>query len=265
MNTWVDMTGRVLLLPRNISRIVSLVPSQTELLYDLGLQNRMVGKTVFCIHPKETHSTIDKVGGTKKVRFDKIDELKPDLIICNKEENTPEIVETLAAKYPVWVSDIKDLNDSLRMIESLGNILEVKSESQLLIELIKDSFKKGKIYKRHRTAYLIWRNPYMTVGNDTFIHDMLLKAGFDNVFGDLNRYPEIDAETLAEFKPEVILLSSEPYPFNDKHIDEIRSIVPSAKILLVDGEMFSWYGSRLLNSQPYFNELQRKIHRGINT
>lgn len=265
MNAWVDMTGRVILIPKNINRIVSLVPSQTELLYDLGLKDRIVGKTVFCIHPKDSHSGTENVGGTKKVRFDKIDELNPDLIICNKEENTPEIVETLAAKYPVWVSDIKDLNDSMKMIESLGNILDTQSESQLLIEQIKDSFKKAKIYKRHRTAYLIWRNPYMTVGHDTFIHNMLTKAGFDNVFSDLMRYPEIDPETLAEFKPEVILLSSEPYPFNEKHIEEIKSIVPSAKIILVDGEMFSWYGSRLLNSQPYFNELQRRIHRGINT
>lgn len=258
------MTGRELSLRHPIQRIISLVPSQTELLYELGLRDKIVGQTVFCIHPNQYAKSAEKVGGTKKIRFEKIDALKPDLIICNKEENTSEIVEKLSKKYPVWVSDIKTIDDSFEMFRQLGDLLDVRERADFLIEQIRQSLSITKIYRKFTCLYLIWRKPYMSVGNDTFIHHMMEKGGFINVLGNLERYPEIDEETIMALKPELVFLSTEPYPFSDKHVNELKAILPSSKIIIVDGEMFSWYGSRLLNSQPYFNELQRKIHRGIN-
>lgn len=262
--SYTDMTGRQVEIRKPVERIVSLVPSQTELLYHFGLENSIAGQTVFCIHPQEKHKTSVKVGGTKKVRMEMIRELNPDLIICNKEENTPELVDELSREFPVWVSDIQNSNDAFKMIESLGEILDVKEQAVALVGNIKDSFRKAKIYRQFTCLYLIWRKPYMTIGGDTFISHMMEKGGFINICRNSNRYPELDEEMIMALRPELVFLSSEPYPFGDKHIREIRDMLPYSKILTVDGEMFSWYGNRLLNSQSYLNELQRRIHKGIN-
>lgn len=260
----IDMTGRQVEIKKPVNRIISLVPSQTELLYFLGLGDKIAGQTVFCVHPNESFKKARKVGGTKKVRMEKIHELKPDLIICNKEENTLELVEELSKNYPVWVSDIKTIEDACTMMLSLGNLLEVESAAKQLVEDIKASFSQSKIYKKFTCLYLIWRKPYMTVGGDTFISHVLEKGGFVNICRNASRYPEINEEMLLDLRPELIFLSSEPYPFGEKHIKELQDILPYTKIMQVDGEMFSWYGNRLLNSQAYLNELQRRIHRGLN-
>lgn len=258
------MIGRKVEIPEKPMRVVSLVPSQTELLYYLGLGDKIVGQTVFCVHPEDQFKTAVKIGGTKKVKYDKIDELEPDLIICNKEENTEEIVDTLARKYPVWVSDIKTIEDACKMIEQIGHIFNIKESANQLSKSIQTSFTKSKIYRRFTCLYLIWRKPYMSVGNDTFIHHLLERAGFYNVLRHCTRYPELEEEAIMALNPELVFLSDEPYPFAEKHIKEIQDLLPNAKIVLVNGELFSWYGNRLLNSQSYFNELQRRIHKGIN-
>jgi len=258
------MTGRLVEIPEMPLRIISLVPSQTELLYYLGLQDRIVGKTVFCIHPDQQDGHAEKVGGTKKVRFEKIDELQPDLIICNKEENSKEMVDALSEKYPVWVSDVKSVSDAIKMTQDLGHILQVSEAANALVNDLELAFKKPKIYRKFTCLYLIWRKPFMSVGTDTFIHHMMEKGGFVNVLTQYERYPEIDEDLIMALRPELVFLSNEPYPFSEKHIQEIQNLLPNSRIILVDGELFSWYGNRLLNSQSYFNELQRRIHKGIN-
>ena len=242
------------------SRIVSLVPSQTELLYDLGLDASVAGITKFCVHPNEWFRTKTRVGGTKQVRRGIIDSLQPDLIIANKEENVKEQVEELAADYPVWVSDIRTLDDALAMIADVGMLTGTAGKADLISKAISAGFRELQSFSaglshRLRTAYFIWRNPYMTAGGDTFIHDMLERCGLDNIFSGHSRYPETNTEELKQLGCELLLLSSEPYPFRQKHIDELQEQLPNTRILLVDGEMFSWYGSRLLKAPGYFEKL----------
>ena len=241
-------------------RIVSLVPSQTELLFDLGLNAETIGITKFCIHPESWFKTKERIGGTKTVNFDKIHLLKPDLIIANKEENVKEQIESLALNYPVWLSDVNNLPNALQMIEDIGILTGKSADANTLITGIKKAFNKmPKIKKPVKTAYLIWRKPYMTVGIDTFINDMLQQCGFENIFSDKKRYPEINMEDLRIAGCQLLLLSSEPYPFKQKHIDQLSTQLPGIKILLADGEFFSWYGSRLQQSPSYFKRLITQI------
>jgi ABC-type Fe3+-hydroxamate transport system substrate-binding protein len=239
-------------------RIVSLVPSQTELLYDFGLQNEVVGQTLFCIHPAQMHNSKPRVGGTKNFNLDKIAALNPDLIIGNKEENEQAGIEELSKLYPVWMSDIQTLNDSLEMIRQIGALVNREIEAQFIASKIQQSFNSiSEInHPKSEILYLIWRKPWMAAGHDTFINDMLNRLGFNNVVQPFeSRYPEITTEQLQQLQPEIIFLSSEPYPFKDKHIEELKAVCPEATIMLVDGELFSWYGSRLLHSAAYFKTL----------
>ncbi|MGI4874441.1 MAG: ABC transporter substrate-binding protein [Janthinobacterium lividum] len=236
--------------------VVSLVPSQTELLFDLGLGSRVVGVTKFCIYPPEARQTAAVIGGTKNFDFEKIAALKPDLIIGNKEENYREGIEQLAAHYPVWLSDISDLPEALGMIRQVGTLTDTQAAAeQLATEIVVSFAALAAPEPLVSAAYFIWRKPYMVAASSTFIDDMLRRAGFRNVFASLGRYPEITANQLAAAAPERILLSSEPYPFQEKHLAEFQQICPAAHVQIVDGELFSWYGSRLLKSAAYFQQL----------
>ncbi len=255
-----DMMGRELQVPQIPQRIVSIVPSQTELLFDLGLEKEVVGITKFCVHPNEWHKHKTRIGGTKKLHIDKIIALQPDLVIANKEENTQAEIEQLAEQFPVWISDIKTIDDALRMIEEIGMLVGKEKNAVS----IKNEIEKGfsgliKETKALRVAYFIWRKPWMSAGADTFIHDMIKCIGWQNVYASHLRYPETSLQELSSLNPEIILLSSEPYPFSEKHIAEIQSELPEAKILLVDGEMFSWYGSRMKLAAEYLQELIKGI------
>jgi ABC-type Fe3+-hydroxamate transport system substrate-binding protein len=253
MPVFKDQTGRSITLDKTPQRIISLVPSQTELLYDLGLRDKVIGITKFCVHPKEWFHNKTKIGGTKQLRIDIIDQLQPDLIIANKEENLKEQIEELQKNYPVWISDIHNLYDAAYMIRDIGGMTGKEEKATQIIEGIKNSFSQlNTTGPQLPSCYLIWREPYMTIGGDTFIHSMMEAAGFENIFRDRARYPEISIEELRMQHPQLILLSSEPFPFKQKHIDELQPQMPGIKILLVDGEMFSWYGSRLLKSPGYF-------------
>jgi ABC-type Fe3+-hydroxamate transport system substrate-binding protein len=234
-------------------RIISLVPSQTEVLFDLGLNDEVVGITKFCVHPEHWKETKTIVGGTKNVRLDLVDSLKPDLIIANKEENTKEDVETLIKKYKVYVSDVATIEDAYGMMRSIADLTGTSSDD--IINDIRDSFSSLPSFEIKKTLYLIWKKPWMAAGGDTFISDMMKVSGFENVVVD-KRYPVVSEEMIRQLDPEVILLSSEPYPFKDQHIDELRSILPSSKVMLVDGEMFSWYGSRMREAAVYFAALR---------
>jgi ABC-type Fe3+-hydroxamate transport system substrate-binding protein len=244
-------------------RIVSLVPSQTELLYDLGLEAETVGITKFCVHPQSWFKTKERIGGTKKLNTVKIKTLNPDLIIANKEENVKEQVEQLALDYPVWLTDVNDLEDALQMIADIGTLTGKMERSDRMVKEITLNFEElaqqPTTNHKLQTAYLIWQKPYMTVGGDTFINDMLQHCGFGNIFADKTRYPEITIAKLQSAGCKLLLLSSEPYPFKQKNIDELSAQLPGTKIILVDGEFFSWYGSRLLKAPAYFNELIKTI------
>jgi ABC-type Fe3+-hydroxamate transport system substrate-binding protein len=255
--TVTDQLGRRVEIPFPPQRIVSLVPSQTELLFDLGIGTRVIGVTKFCIYPSEARQTATIIGGTKNFDFDKIAALKPDLIVGNKEENYQTGIEQLAAKYPVWLSDISDLPQALDMIRRVGFTTGVKDKAEKVAAEIADSFAAlAASTPLIPAAYFIWRKPYMAAASGTFIDDMLRRASFRNVFAHLGRYPEITPEQLAAAAPERILLSSEPYPFKEKHLAEFQELCPAATVQLVDGELFSWYGSRLRRSAEYFRQLR---------
>ncbi len=243
-------------------RIVSLVPSQTELLFDLGLSDSIVGVTKFCIHPKEARKKAI-IGGTKQVDFAKIADLNPHVIIGNKEENAQDFMEQLALKYPVFMSDIFTLDDAYTMIRGIGDLTHTTEKAVNIIEEIEHNFANFAFKKSlsandapHKTClYLIWQQPYMAAAGNTFIDDMLQKAGLRNVLTDSLRYPALTPDEIAELQPDYIFLSSEPFPFKEKHIAALREICPNAAIRLVDGELFSWYGSRLRDAPAYFASL----------
>lgn len=254
--TVTDQLGRRVVIPFPPQRIVSLVPSQTELLFDLGLGERVVGVTKFCIHPAEARQNATTIGGTKNFDFAKIDALKPDLIIGNKEENYQAGIEQLAASYPVWLSDISNLPEALDMIRRVGLITGKKDTAENIAAAITASFAAlAPSEPSIPVAYFIWRKPYMAAASGTFIDDMLRRAGFRNVLAHLGRYPEITPAQLAEAAPQRILLSTEPYPFGEKHFSEFKELCPAADIQLVDGELFTWYGSRLRHSAAYFQQI----------
>ncbi|MCC7223339.1 MAG: ABC transporter substrate-binding protein [Chitinophagales bacterium] len=244
-------------------RIVSLVPSQTELLAYLGLDAEVVGITRFCIHPAHWYRTKQRIGGTKDFRVDQIAALRPDLILANKEENTQEGIAQLATQHEVWVSDVNTFADALSMIQTIGGLTQRRDAAADLINRLETALAQHlpalPTQRRLRVAYLIWRNPYMVAANDTFIQDMMTNiVGLDNVFAHLSRYPVVTLPQLAAERPDLVLLSSEPYPFRERHIAELREILGSAvRIELTDGEMWSWYGSRLLQAIPYLSMLRK--------
>lgn len=257
--------GRRIVAPYRPQRIISLVPSQTELLFDLEAGKRLVGRTHFCIHPREPVRQVAKVGGTKRFRFDAIKDLAPDLIIGNKEENYPEGIERLSRDYPVWMSDIHTLEEALDMIHAVGALVDAGPAAADLAGAIVQRFARIPALPRPQSvAYLIWRKPWMAAGAPTFIDHLLGRCGLRNVFaGDDGRYPAFELEALAGRSPDRILLSSEPYPFKARHADEIRRACPGIPLEYVDGELFSWYGSRLLRAAPYFTSLLERWQAAV--
>ncbi|OWK73668.1 cobalamin-binding protein [Flavobacteriaceae bacterium JJC] len=235
-------------------KIISLVPSITETLFDFGLnETEITGRTKFCIHPEKSVRNVEIIGGTKNLNIEKIKSLKPDLIIANKEENVKEQIEELQENFKVLVTNISTLEDNYYLLKNLGNLLNRQEIAQKFNMKIYEVFQGFSDSQKKKCAYLIWKNPYMTVGSDTFIHAVLDQIGFENVFKNQKRYPEISVE---EMKPaDYIFLSSEPFPFQQKHIDELQKELPDSKIILVDGEAFSWYGTHLAKCERYFKAL----------
>lgn len=240
-------------------KIVSLVPSITEALFDLGLtEKEIIGRTKFCIHPQDKVKNVTIIGGTKNINIDKIKALQPDLILANKEENIKEQVEALMDEFKVIVTNVETIEDNYYLLKNLGKILNKEERAQLFNLKIYDILNQSKLENKVKAAYLIWKNPYMTVGSDTFIHKILSEIGFENIFKDKTRYPEITAEDLAE--ADVIMLSSEPFPFKEKHIEELKTVYPDKKIMIVDGEAFSWYGTHIAKCEHYFKDFLAEIH-----
>ena len=251
-----DQLGRSITLACRPERIISLVPSQTELLVYLGLEEQLVGVTKFCVHPDYLRKKVEVIGGTKQVHLEKIRGLQPDLIIANKEENTLEMVESHRTVAPVWVSDVVTLEDQYDMIQGLGYLFELQDRTDLLnrdlragVLALQESFAN---LPKERVVYLIWNKPYMAAGRDTFIHQIIELCGWENCVEE-DRYPEVDLEFLKQ--ADRVLLSTEPFPFKQEHVEELSEILGTS-VTLVDGEFFSWYGSRMLKAFPYFRALR---------
>ncbi|TRX31140.1 ABC transporter substrate-binding protein [Flavobacterium sp. ZT3R18] len=264
MKTLIDQLGTSHSFESSPKRIISLVPSQTELLYDLGLEESIVGITKFCVHPYHFKSTKKIVGGTKKVHYDRIRLLEPDIIICNKEENTQEIVEELRKICTVWVTNIATIEDNFQMITDFGQIFNQRTEARKwndkLAFALSDFENFIKDIPVKKVAYFIWKNPYMVAGSGTFIDELLQLNHFQNHFASKKRYPEIELDKMEEEGDlDLVLLSSEPFPFKAEDGYEIARCAQNAKAILVDGEMFSWHGSRLLKAFDYFKYLHSSI------
>lgn len=251
-----DQMGRQISVSTLPKRIVSLVPSQTELLFDLGLEDDVVGITKFCIHPSEWFLSKAKVGGTKKLNLQKIRELQPDLIIGNKEENDQFQIQELMKEFAVWMSDITNLEEALEMIRAIGCLCNREQKAEKIASDIFNGFENinVKIHQNLRVAYFIWKDPWMLAGKNTFIDDVIKRAGLVNAV-EQERYPALSASQIVDLKPDLIFLSTEPYPFKDQHLEELKEICPDAKVRLVDGELFSWYGSRLLHTSEYLKSI----------
>ena len=257
----VDQMGQHIVVPTMPMRIISLVPSQTELLFDMGLSDRIVGVTRFCIHPADQVSQKEKIGGTKNFKIDKIRDLRPDLIIGNKEENYEEGISVLRSEFPVWMSDIVTIDDAYEMIKAIGGITNTIEIANKIVSEIQTGFPKLQIVNRPqaKAAYFIWRKPYMVAASGTFINSMMEVLGVKNIFAHMERYPEVTIEQIAAARPDIIFLSTEPYAFSEMHFDEFHEMCPSARVMMADGELFSWYGSRMRLAAAYFSLLRDEI------
>ncbi|SHK80096.1 helical backbone metal receptor [Rhodothermus profundi] len=254
-----DARGRTIHLTTPPQRIVSLVPSITELLAALGLDHAVVGLTRFCVRPPDWKRRKTIVGGTKQINLERLLSLQPDLVLANLEENTRAIVEMLDPHVPVFVTYVRTLDEALHMIRQVGSLTDTEATAETLAATIAQRFATLPAYPSLRTLYLIWRDPWMSIGGDTFIHDMLRRGGFANVCAHQTRYPTLTPEAIRTLHPEVVLLSSEPYPFREAHLEELRPLCPHATFLLVDGQPFSWYGARLLETPAYLQQLRRQL------
>ncbi len=259
-----DPLGTIFELESTPKRIISLVPSLTETLYDLGLEDRIIGITKFCVHPAHFKSTKNNIGGTKKVHYEKIKLLQPDFIIANKEENTEEMVLKLREICPVWVTNIVTVEDVFDTISDFGQLFNCRMEARKWNDKIRFGYEDFKNFSAtlevKKAAYFIWKNPYMVAGTGTFVDELMQLNKFENCFKNADRYPEVTLEALKnDHDPAVILLSSEPFPFKDEDAFEIGRFTHHAKTVFVDGEMFSWYGTRLHQSFAYFKLLQNKL------
>lgn len=248
----------VIIIKFKVIKIISLVPSITETLFDFGLtETEIIGRTKFCIHPEHSVKKVTVIGGTKNLNLEKIRNLQPDLIIANREENEKLQVEELEKEFKVWVTDIKNLHDNENFLLELGSLFNKEENAQNYIEKTRTIFENISKEPSKKTAYLIWKDPYMTVGNDTFIHHMMEHLGFENIFKNQKRYPIVSIEDM--HAAEYILLSSEPFPFREKHIAKLQKEIPSAKIILVEGEAFSWYGTPLVKWESYYRSLNSNL------
>ncbi len=264
MKTIKDQLRREITLKSTPTRIVSLVPSQTELLCDLALENELVGITKFCVHPYHLKSTKINVGGTKKVAYEKIKALNPDFILCNKEENAYDMLPELEKIAPTYFSDVNNIQQAIDLILHLGTIFNRRTEADNLVNKIEfklndfNQFIKDK--PTRKVAYFIWAKPWMVVGNDTYINEMLQLNKFENIYANMSRYPKVEINKIRhEGDPDVVILSSEPFPFKDEHALEIASFTNRSVTVFGDGEMFSWFGSRMLLAFDYFKELHKKL------
>jgi ABC-type Fe3+-hydroxamate transport system substrate-binding protein len=241
---------------RSPRRIVSLVPSVTETLFALGLDSSIVGVTAYCSEPGEGVASKIKVGGPKDPKLDLIRSLEPDLVVANVEENSKEHVEQLREwGIPVFVTYPRTVREGIEMVRELGAATGTSERTEEIVGEIEPLYRQAinlsKTWRPAQVFYPVWRNPYMTVNRDTYIHDMLAVCGGSNVFADRpERYPEVTLDEMAAARPEVIILPDEPYRFRKAHVEDFNRYtdvpaVRDGRIHLVDGKLLCWYGPRI--------------------
>jgi len=252
-------------------RLVSLCPSLTELVFDLGRGDDLVGRTKFCVHPAGRVERVESVGGTKNPKVARIVELAPDLVLLNEEENRREDAEALAAAgVRCHASFPRDVDDTARMVRDVGAALDRRDAAERIASDIERRAARVRESALGappvRYAYLIWRNPWMVAGGDTFVTAMLALPGGVNVFAaHEERYPTVTPEQLAAASPDAVLLSSEPFPFKDKHADELAAAtgIPRARMHFVDGEYLTWHGSRTPGGIDYAERVIDAVREGV--
>jgi ABC-type Fe3+-hydroxamate transport system substrate-binding protein len=259
-----DSLNREIVLKQTPQRIVCLVPSLTELLHDMGLERQIVGITNYCVHPVHYKATKTIVGGTKKVKYKTIKDLKPDFILCSKEENTKEMVGQLEKIAPVYVTDVNSFDEALQLIKKMGIILDRRTQSEHILDKINYRYKeynsKFRGLKKQKVAYFIWADPWMVAGGNTFINDMIHISGFKNAYADNERYPEINIKRMKIVAaPTLLMFSSEPHNFTDEEVFEVLRRNKETLTIYVDGQYFSWYGSRLIKAFDHFDEIHKKL------
>jgi ABC-type Fe3+-hydroxamate transport system substrate-binding protein len=244
-------------------RIVSLCPSLTELVFDLGRGEELVGRTKFCIHPADRVGAVEKVGGTKNPKVARIVELAPDIVLLNEEENRREDAEALEASgIRCHVSFPRNAAETATMVRSIAAAIDASAEGERIARDIERRHRRVTDAARSREpirfAYLIWRNPWMAANADTFVSAMLADAGGINVFGQTpERYPTITPEDLEAANPDAVLLSTEPFPFKESHADELSALtrITRGRFRIVDGELLSWHGSRTPSGIDYAEQV----------
>lgn len=263
-----DADGVTHRLDESPRRIVSLVPSLTESVIALGGADRLVGVTEWCIHPEEVVKSIPKVRGTKNPYIKKILELQPDLVLANREENRRRHVVELRRHVPVFLTYPRSVFDALKTVRDLGVILDASERAGEILEMCE--FLLDGIHRTtnpyYHTACLIWRDPWMAVGPDTYVHDLLGHFGFVNVYREEDgRYPETTLEDLAERGPEIVLLPSEPYEFAEGDREQVQTVVwskvPGCRAVLVDGGYLTGWGTRTLAALRYLTELRGHLNQ----
>jgi ABC-type Fe3+-hydroxamate transport system substrate-binding protein len=265
----VDAAGKRHEVAAASARIVSLVPSITELLFDLGLQSNLVGRTGFCIHPKDLVRKVPKVGGTKTIDLARIKRLHPTHLVVNIDENPRGMVEEIAKFVPhVVVTHPRAPRDNLDLYRLLGGIFSRQEQAEALCRRFEHAYDEvatiGASWPRQQVLYLIWKAPWMTVSSDTYISRMLATVGWDTVApNSSSRYPTVDLTPQFLAKVDFVLLSSEPYTFRERHCVEVLDALPErsrTRVALIDGSMTSWYGSRAIPGLTYLREFRQSLN-----
>ena len=261
MASFKDALGRKVEIARPPRRIVSLVPSLTEALFAFGLAERVAGVTRYCVEPAEARRK-PRVGGTKNVDVAKVSAIEPDLVLANVEENTRDDVDALiAAGLPVFVTYPRTVAGAIAELRELATMTGGDEAARPIIvgaeEAVAVAEAANERRKALRTFCPIWRNPWMTIGPDTYMHDFLRVCGAENIYGQsAERYPAIELAAVAEHWPEVVLLPDEPYRFGRKHVPEVIEALGDVRTYLVDGKSLCWYGPRI---GPALAEVQRLL------
>jgi ABC-type Fe3+-hydroxamate transport system substrate-binding protein len=250
MPSYTDATGREVSLSARPCRIVSLVPSLTEALFAFGLAEEVAGVTRYCVEPAEARRR-PKVGGTKNVDVARVAAMEPDLVLANVEENTRDDVEAMiAAGLRVFVTYPRTVAGAIAELQLLAEMTDATAAAEPIVSAAEWALERAEAANQRRTAVRtfcpIWRNPWMTIGPDTYIHDFLRACGAENVYGDApDRYPMVALTDVAARRPEAVLLPDEPYRFSRKHVPEVIETLGDVRTYLVDGKSLCWYGPRI--------------------
>jgi len=253
----IDQLNRKIEINNNLNNIISLVPSLTELLFFLKMDEQVKGITNFCVHPSDKLSDKVIVGSPLHVDYEKIEQINPDIIIAGKSENNKNNIEKIAEKYPVWVSDVRSIEDACKMIEKIGMICNQSDLSYNITKNISVGFDSLADKTKIKVCYLVWEKPFMVAGNNNYINDILKKTGLINVFEHKEGYAKVTAKEMQECQADFVLLPSEPYKFDNSHISTYKNLINKATVLLVDGQLFSWYGNRMLLAINYLKNMKK--------